>query len=122
MANWLVDSKTGDYQMLAGNPVQDDSLVTVAYLLLKTPRTKWMYAPDVTYGSDYYSLHIRVKDYSALIEAGQRALQPLLDSGRAKSVSVDLTNSARGGAELKISIVDNSGNPQVFNFTPVGGI
>jgi phage gp46-like protein len=121
-SSWKVDPETRDYALTEhGDPVQDTSLLTPAYVRLMTKRTGWLYAPDTNYGSDYPALHIRVPDAATVISAGEVALQPLVDEDRATSFTVELTGSARGDLRLRTRIVDDEGRPQVFSFTPIVG-
>jgi len=119
---WMVDPITGDYVMSGGSPVQSNSLVLPAYYRLKTKRTKWLYAPDNEYGSDYYTVLKRPASNSntKLENIGAVALQPLVDDGRAKSVELTVTQNTRGGTELKTAIVDASGEIQTFVFNGLG--
>lgn len=119
--SWKIDPQTRDYVMTKGSPTQDDTLKTPAYIRLMAPRNNWLYAPNDKWGSDYYLMHKRVGDYAAVEEVATRALQPVIDDGRASDVEAVITDSQRGAAELKVNITDSSGIPEVFNFTPVGG-
>lgn len=122
--SWKIDPKTGDYLMTNGAPVDDPSLIYPAYYRLKTERTKWLYAPDNLYGSDFYTVKKRfsVNDVNPLNNLAKRALQPMLTDKRAKNVSATfLTPAGRNDVELSVTIVDSQGKPQTLNLPPVGG-
>jgi phage gp46-like protein len=119
--SWLIDPTTGDYQVSGGNPVRDESLQFPAYVRLKTQRGSWLYAPDVDYGSDLYLIRKQTKATPALVEnVSERALQPLLDDGRASEISVQHTGSARFGETLDANLTDRNGQTQSLSLSPVG--
>jgi phage gp46-like protein len=110
----------GDYISENGKPVQDDTLLTSAYIRLKTQRGRWMYAPDGEYGSEFYQSHRRVRTVVEIEEMGRKALQPMIDDKRAQSVTVEADDVARGGVSLSTKIVDDRGRPQILKFNPIG--
>lgn len=109
--NWDLDPKNGDYIMEDGAPKQTDSLRIPAYVRLKTPRTRWLYAPDDRFGSDFYLLQKRqtTRDASQVETVAVNALQPIADDGRARSIEVDAVQVARHGVGLETKIVEASG-------------
>jgi phage gp46-like protein len=115
--SWQIDPSTGDYIMTNGAPVDDPSLEYPAYYRLKIPRTQWMYAPDNKYGSDFYKIqrNMTTKPQTALENIASRALQPIVDSGRATSATVDVTGVARSGVSLQVDI--ESGQAQTSTLT-----
>lgn len=115
-----LDPATGDYQVENGRIVNDDSLLTPAYIRLKTPRKGWMYAPDESFGSDLNKAHIRVKDVVAVEESAQKALDPLVRDGRARDVTVQAVQVARGAVELQAVIVDDRGKQETYIFNSIG--
>lgn len=123
MANsWAIDPSTRDYRISGGSPVQDATLVTPAYVRLKTRRTQWLYAPNPQYGSDYFRMHRRLplKEVARLPDLASKALQPLIDDGRAASVTADVAQTVRGAATVNVKIIDAQGAPQEFKFNPIG--
>ncbi len=123
---WDRDPTTGDYVLTSdGTPQQTDSLVVPAYHRLKTHRTRWMYAPDPDYGSDFYLVQKRNSSVNGgLLESiAEKALQPMIDDGRAASADATNTTTAadnRSSSSLEIDIVDRQNQQQTFNFTPLG--
>lgn len=115
-----LDPRTGDYVMDGGKPVTDDTLLTPAYIRIKAQRENWLYAPNKAYGSLYYKSHARIRDVVVVEEIGRKALQPLVDDGRAESVTVVADAVARGAVGLKTIIVDNRGKPEILDFNPIG--
>lgn len=117
---WLIDPKSGDYQLSGGRPVQTDSLEVAAYIRLKTPRTKWLYAPDTKYGSDFYLVKKRntTNDSSALETVAATALQPIADDGRAVEITINTTQVARHGLALDVQLVRN--NDKIDNLVLTG--
>jgi phage gp46-like protein len=104
-----------------GRPVEDGTLNTPAYIRLKTERTRWMYAPDAQFGADFYLFHRRhlLPNDNAMIAVAQRALQPLIDDGRASAVQVAEQATAREAFELAINITQANGVTTPLTFQPV---
>lgn len=119
--NLQLDPATGDYVIVNGRPVEDDTLNTPAYIRLKAKRTKWLFAPDSTWGSDLYLFQKQhtPPDDQSLCAAAQRALQPLIDAGRAIMVSAVNTASYRNASALTVTLVQTSGEPTSLVFNPV---
>lgn len=117
--DWDIDPKTGDWIVNGGAPVETDSLRVPAYNRLKTRRLMWLYAPDKSFGSDFFRVRRRNSvDVSNDLEAiAYQALKPMIDDGRAVEVNSDLVVQGRGYAGLSTEIVDASGevNKVVFN-------
>jgi len=121
MQGWNIDPKTGDYVMDGGAPEQTNSLKLPAYYRLKTKRLSWMYAPDNQYGSDYYTVAKKTKGTNQLLEnIGSRALQPLIDDGRALDIELTAETKDRNSSELECRIVDSSGEVIVETFRGLG--
>jgi phage gp46-like protein len=121
--SWDLDPKTGDYMIDdRGHPVETDSLRVPAYIRLKAPKQGavrrdgspggWMYAPNPQWGSGYWT---KAGSRSGIITPTQlenvaaTALQPLLDSGRASAITVDLVATSRGTTSLKTAILETNG-------------
>lgn len=81
-----------------------------------------MYAPNTLYGSDFHLISKKKgQTDTGLIEVmAARALQPLIDDGRATTIEVNTLESARYGVRLDIKITDAEGNVEQIIFTPVG--
>lgn len=120
--SWQINPTTGDYVMTNGAPVDDPSLIYPAYYRLKTPRLGWMYAPDTKWGSDFNKVlkNITTKPQTALETIGARAVQPLVDDGRAVSIDVTVTGVARSGVSLECDIGSGQKQPQILNLTGLG--
>lgn len=118
--SWKIDPVTGDYLMTNGAPVDSADLIYPAYYRLKIKRQKWMYAPDNKFGSDYYKLlrNYTTKPQVALEKIAARALQPIVDDGRATSINVTVTGVARNGVTVEADI--SSGQTQVSTLTLTG--
>lgn len=119
--SWEIDPKTGDYIMEGGSPKETDSLRIPAYIRLKTRRQQWLYAPDTQYGSDFHLVRKRrtTEDASAIESIAARALQPILDDGRADSITVDTTATSRHGVGLQASIVEADGTVENLDLPQV---
>lgn len=122
MQGWDVDPKTGDYKMVNGAPSQTDSLLLPAYYRFKIQRGKWLYAPDTDYGSDFGSVKKRpgVAANEVMENIGERALQPILDDARAKSITITSTPAGRHGFDLATKIIDAQGEVQQTVFKGLG--
>lgn len=120
--NWDIDPKKRDYLTASGAPVETDSLRVPAYFRLKIKRTKWLYAPDDKYGSDYYTLNkIPPNNAAQIIEnVGAAALQPMANDGRASSINVQADQISRNGVSLTTTIIDASGQAEVVTFPSLG--
>jgi phage gp46-like protein len=79
-----------------------------AYVRLKTKRGQWMYAPDSSYGSDYYLQKKRRtdQDQTFIENVGARALTPIVNDGRASEIEVDAVSASRTGVGLSVKITD----------------
>lgn len=120
--SWLIDPTTGDYAIVNGNPVRDESLQFPAYVRMKIKRGAWLYAPDTDYGSEYSNVRKRTNKTPALLQSiGERALQPLLDDGRATDIEFETMVSNRNIEQLQVTITDSDGATLSFQLTPVGG-
>lgn len=119
---WKIDPSKGDYVIDdQGKPELTRSLTHPAYYRLKVRRGTWMYAPDSRYGSDFHKILKRGtgQDMSALEAVGTRALQPLIDDGRALEVDVVGALRYRNAAGLEIKIVDAEGEPDTLELDPI---
>lgn len=121
--SWNINPVTGDYVMDAtGKPVVNSDLKTPAYFRLSVNRTSWMYAPDANYGSDFYLLRKKQtpKDATSVEAIANRALQPMIDDGRASSVTATLLAQDRGSAAMGVLIIDAQGKPTVLPLETIG--
>lgn len=108
--NWLINPATGDYVIENGKPVETDSLQVPAYFRLKTPRGKWLYAPDDKYGSTFYTLKKRTsQDASAIERIAENAIQPILDDGRAREATIETQTSTRSEVGLTTVLQQENG-------------
>lgn len=122
MQSWNLNPATGDYVMVGGAPQETDSLQVPAYFRLKTKRTKWMYAPDDKFGSDFYLVKKRPSENAdaRLRSIAEVALQPIINDGRASSVVAAVTANRRGATAMDVTIVDASGQAEVQTFQGLG--
>lgn len=104
------------------NPITGDltgqrihTLANAVYLRLITPLGSWWKDPSL--GSRLHELR-RQKDRPRVgtlaKQYAEQALQPLLDDGRAKGITVTVDQPHNGWLNLQIDIIDATGNPQVF--------
>ncbi len=109
--SWNIDPTIGDYINSSGAPEQTDSLQVPAYFRIKIKRTRWLYAPNDKFGSDFYTVMKRPSDNGnkKMEDIARNALQPLLDDGRAQQVDAKVTQNVRGGTALTVTIKDASG-------------
>lgn len=121
--SWTIDPETRDYSQEGGSPVVDRTLKTPAYLRLTVPRTRWLYAPNASYGSDYWTQNVKNdKARPGVLEAiGKRALQPMVDDGRATEVSVVADDRGRYHCHLDTKITDAQGQTEEIAVTPMLG-
>lgn len=112
--NWRIDPMKKDYALINGAPDQTDSLTIPAYIRMKVHRSKWLYAPDATYGSNFHAVQKRnsTEDASFLENMAADCLQPLLDDGRAREITVTTELVTRNNVGMKIEIVDANNQKQ----------
>lgn len=113
--SWQINPMTKDYVMTNGAPVDSDDLIYPAYYRLMVQRTRWMYAPDTGYGSDFYTVkkHFSPNEVNSLTDIALKALQPMIDDGRASDIEATYGSSlGRNDAQLNITITDAMGQPQ----------
>lgn len=119
--SWLINPRTGDYDIANGDPQRDESLQFPAYLRLRCQRGSWLYAPDDQFGSTYSTVRKRTKNApKLLIDVSENALQPLIDDLRAEAIQVESTGSGRNSESLEITIQENDGEVSSFVFETVG--
>lgn len=104
------DQTSGDYlNGTDGKPTLTDSLGPACRTRLRGHRKKWMYAPDDTWGSDFYAYNRKqsIQFRDALGESiARKALKPLQDSGRIDNLDVQTQSSQRGGTALGLTFFD----------------
>lgn len=87
-----------------------DTLQNAVYIRLTTPKGSWW--ADGTLGSLLHLIQ-REKDLSRVGLLAQQyteeALQPIIDDGRAKSITVTHEQPKDGSLNLLISVIDNRG-------------
>ena len=117
-----INPETGDYELNQGKPVRDTSLKTPAYVRLKAKRGQWLYSPNEKWGSDFHLIkkNRTNKIASREISTAEKALDPLLDDGRATSVEVEVTERARHGTMLQTKIKESLGEGEQTILTPIG--
>ena len=122
MKNWKIDPVKKDYVMSGGSPVETESLTIPAYIRLKVKRTQWLYAPDDNYGSDFYLVQKQqtILAPAGLEAIGSKALQPIVDDGRAKSIDITADQIARHGVSLQTVIVDADSQQEQVKFNQLG--
>lgn len=119
--NPLINPGTGDYVVTNGDTVQDFTLQFPAYLRLKVQRKKWLYAPDNNYGADFYKILKRSSNTPKVLETvAVKALQPLIDDGRAKEITAESMPQARNICNIEVNILEANNYLQTFEFNPVG--
>ena len=101
----LINTKTGDYTGTATSTLQN-----AVYLRLTVPLGSWW--ADPTLGSRLYLLK-REKDVARVRtlarQYAEQALQPIIDDGRASSITVTANHPANGRLILSIEVVQANG-------------
>jgi len=105
-----IDPTSGD---LTGERIS--SLANAVYIRLTTPLGSWW--ADTSLGSRLHELK-RSKDLPRIgklaRQYAEQALQPLLDDGRAKTITISTEQPHNGRLLMRVDVVDASGAPQVF--------
>lgn len=120
--NWEIDPATRDYVMEGGAPKQTDSLRIPALIRLRIGRGEWMYAPDANYGFDKSVLTKRVTNgkTGTIENAAARAVQAIVDDGRAAQIDVTATEANRPNVGLDVTIHEASGKIDNLNLKSLG--
>ena len=119
--SWLINPTTRDYVLEKGSPVKDKSLQFPAYARLRIGRGTWLYAPDADYGNDLHLITRQTKASPVLIEnVMARALQPMIDDGRANTVEITPNGNARYGEQIIVTITDAEERNLSLTLDPVG--
>lgn len=121
MSSWKIDPKNGDYVMSQGKPISTEDLGNPAYYRIKIGRKRWLYAPDDNYGSDLATL--KKKTGNAALGMVGKALQPIVDDGRALAVDSafsDQVPAQASNAEINVTITDANGTQHNLNLPPIG--
>lgn len=81
-----------------------------------------MYAPDSKFGSDYYKLvrNNTTKPQTALENIAARAVQPIVDDGRANNIAVTVTGVSRDGVSVEVDISSGQTQVSTLNLTGLG--
>ena len=119
--SWLIDPTTHDYLLEKGSPIKDKSLKFPAYARLRITRGSWLYAPDADYGNDLNLITRQSKASGPLIEnVMTRALQPMIDDGRATAIDLEPAGNARFGESITLTITDAEERNLSLTLDPVG--
>lgn len=106
----LIDPTTGDY-----TGESPDTLSNAVYLRLMTPLGSWW--ADIELGSLLHTL-AREKDVARVRmlarQYAEQALQPIVDDGRAQTITVTAEKYRTGWLLLIITVVSSGGTPQTF--------
>lgn len=105
-----IDPYTGEYL-----PERINHLGNAVYIRLATPLGSWWADPSI--GSRLHEL-AREKDVPRVgllaRQYSEQALQPLLDDGRARSITVTVQQPHNGRCLLLITVEDATGREQTF--------
>lgn len=122
--SWKIDPTTKDYEQSGGSPVIDQSLRMPAYFRIMTPRLKWLYAPNTSFGSDFYTRKSKqtANEPSVNEAMAYRALRPILDDGRASLIEVEAIATGRQYNQLEARLTDAAGGdePDSITLNPIG--
>lgn len=120
--SWKLDPATKDYEQEGGSPVIDRSLRMPAYFRIMTPRTRWLYAPNTRYGSDFWAHRAKQSstEPSQVEGIADRALRPIIEDGRASDIEVEAISSGRQYNQLKATLTDDSGEETDLMLNPIG--
>lgn len=121
--HWNRNPATKDYVMQAnGSPEETDSLTIPAFHRLRTKKLQWLYAPNNRYGSDFHTIQKNrtASDASLFENFAIRALEPLVEDGRAEEIEATVVERARHGVCLQTDIQQASGERESFQIDPIG--
>lgn len=114
----LVDPVPGDYRYADGALRRDPArgLANAVYLRLMTPLGGWW--ADPTLGSRLHELQ-REKDLRRVEllarQYAEQALRPIVDDGRARSLTVETQRPGNGRMLLRVEVTDAGGREFVFD-------
>ena len=118
MSDAFISPLSGDYVIVNDVPVADPAggLANAVYLRLMTPLGGWW--ADPTLGSRLHEL-VREKDVPRVQilakQYAETALQPILDDGRAKSITITVEQPFYGRLNMEIEVIDARGERFIFN-------
>lgn len=114
--SWALDPASGDYLVEGGNPRASTNLDVPIYIRLKTHRTKWLYAPNTQYGSDFYlnRKHQTASIGSLALNIATAAVKNLIDEGRALQIDLESNGVSRNGEGLTVTYQDKNGKENEF--------
>jgi phage gp46-like protein len=117
--NLKIDPATGDYVVVGGRPVETDNLDTECYFRIKISEGRWLCNPTI--GSRFREFHRRHSpdDERAMITMGNRALKPLVDSGRAVSAEFSGVAKTRQSESFAVKYQQSGGAGPSVTFIPV---
>ncbi len=107
MGEFRIDPETHDYEMdVVGLMVTTNSLEQPAYIRLRAHFEGWLYDPSL--GSELYKSNDKAagRTQEEIVRRAEYALQPLIDDGRASSITVKPLEVTRYGLSLDIKIID----------------
>lgn len=116
-----IDTVTKDYIPLNGQIQNSNQLEAQIYQLIQTPKTKWLYAPDSNYGSDFYTLLNQRQrlSKSQILQLVTSALDPLTSTGELTLTSLTVPVLTLGTVNIDIEGVDSSGEKVKFTINPL---
>lgn len=124
---WQRDPKTLDYVIESGAPAKTDpgDLKIPAFIRLRCPREKWMYAPNRQYGSRLREVKKNNMTSPHSVQLTEtlaaQALSPMVDDGRATEVQATVVEQGRAqGIGFVVVIISKNGQPQQIELPSVG--
>lgn len=116
-----IDTTTQDYVNLNGQIANTNSLQCRMYQLLKTQRSKWLYAPTAAYGSELSSLEGRrgIVNKTQLTQIILSGLESLTVSKDLVITNIEIPTITFGSASINIYGIDNEGQGVHFVLPPL---
>lgn len=119
------DQATGDYveDESTGKPTTTEGLGPAIRTRIRAHRGRWMYAPNPEWGSDFYA-YKKKKSIDFRDGLGEsiatKALEPLVNDGRADNIEVETQFSNRGGVAYGVRLLDRKKRVEYTVTTPIG--
>jgi len=108
----LINPETRDY-----SGERTSTLANAVYLRLMTPLGSWW--ADISLGSRLHEL-TREKDLSRFYilarQYAEQALNPLIEDGRVREISVSAMSPQKGHCELHVRVLDASGQEHHYAY------
>ena len=112
-----VNSNTGDYELQNGEILNENALLTRAYMYLSCVKGTCIYDPTIGIDLPINSKANITKNQ--FIQKIQNALQPLIIDGSVTTMLVEILSAMAGKYVAQITLIDHNKPPVRFTWTRI---